>query len=111
MNQSQLIETYAPMEEEQIMSESNDEYESKKSRKEKKPCKTTRKQRTQKYIMKIQNDSLEQVVGDILDENKRLRRDIETLRIQNTSLRREHEELIHALLADRLRIQNPELEF
>ena len=55
--------------------------------------------------------SLEQVVGDILEENKRLRRDIETLRIQNTSLRREHEELIHALLADRLRIQNPELEF
>lgn len=93
-----------------ISQDSSDE-ETQKKKEAKKPQKTTRKQRTQKYIKKIQNDSADQILTDILTENKRLRKEIENLRIANTSLKREHEELIHALLSDRLKNQYPDLEF
>ena len=92
-------------------SEDSSYEDEKKAKEAKKPQKTTRKQRTQRYLMKVNNDSREIVLADILDENKRLRRELENLRVANTSLKREHEELTHALLADRLRIQYPDLEF
>ena len=82
-----------------------------KIRETKKPQKTTRRQRTQRYIMKLKDDSTDIILADILAENRKLRREIEALRVQNTSLKREHEELTHALLADRLKNQYPDLEF
>lgn len=84
---------------------------SEEKREMKKPCKTTRKQRVNQFIRKINDDTIEQVVKDILEENVRLRKEIEALRVQNVSLKREHEELIHAILQDRLKNQNSDLEF
>lgn len=92
-------------------SDDSSEDDVKKTREAKKPTKTTRKQRTQRYIMKLKEDSPDLILSDILAENKRLRREIEALRVQNTSLKREHEELTHALLSDRLKNQYPDLEF
>ena len=91
---------------------SEDTMEKRESKKEaKKPSKTTRRQRVNQFIHKINEDTLDQVVKDILEENVRLRKEIESLRVQNVSLKREHEELIHALLQDRLKNQNSDLEF
>lgn len=72
------------------------------SEENKKPIKLSRKQRVSQYVKRISDDNMEQVLEDILKENKRLRRELETARIQNTSLRREYEELTHAILRDRL---------
>lgn len=94
-----------------VSQDSSSEEDSIKKKEAKKPQKTTRRQRTQRYIQKIQNDSTDQILTDILAENKRLRKEIENLRIANTSLKREHEELVHALLSDRLKNQYPDLEF
>lgn len=69
---------------------------------EKKPIKTTRKQRINNIVKRINQDSLDFVIEDVLAENKRLRRELENLRIQNTSLKREYEELTHTILSDRL---------
>ena len=84
---------------------------SEEKREQKKPVKTTRRQRVSQYIKKINEDNLEQVVKDVLEENTRLRKEIEALRIQNVSLKREHEDLIHALLQDRLKKHGNDLEF
>lgn len=92
-------------------SEDSSEENEKKKKEAKKPQKTTRRQRTQMYIKKIKDDSTDLILSDILTENKRLRREIENLRVANTSLKREHEELVHALLSDRLKNQYPDLEF
>lgn len=100
----------AKTESQQDSSEDSSEDE-KKKREAKKPVKTTRRQRTQRYIMKIKEDSPDLILSDILAENKKLRKEIEALRVANTSLKREHEELTHALLADRLKNQYPDLEF
>lgn len=118
IQQSQTPCSFSQMEEDDNMTvigdpscDSSDEVDEQKKREAKKPTKTTRKQRTQLYIKKIKDDSADQILTDILTENKRLRREIENLRIANTSLKREHEELIHALLSDRLKNQYPDLDF
>ena len=85
--------------------------ESEEKKDVKKPSKTTRKQRVTQFIQKVNNDSLEQVLKDILDENARLRKEIEALRVQNVSLKREQEELMHSLLQDRLKNQSSDLDF
>lgn len=77
----------------------------------KKPSKTTRKQRISQYVHKVNEDSLEQVMKDILEENSKLRREIESLRVANVSLKREMEELTHCLLQDRLKNQSTDLDF
>lgn len=118
IQQSQTPYSFGQMEEDDNVTvigdpsgDSSDEVDEQKKREAKKPTKTTRKQRTQLYIKKIKDDSADQILTDILTENKRLRREIENLRIANTSLKREHEELIHALLSDRLKNQYPDLDF
>lgn len=78
---------------------------------DKRPSKTTRKQRVNALIHKINNDSLDLVVSDILNENKRLRRELESLRVQNAGLKREYEELMHSILSDRLNNQAPHTSF
>ena len=109
---SQKMEEEPQNNEDQLSSSSEDSGEdSKKVVEAKKPQKITRRQRTQRYIMKIKDDNMDQVMNDILNENKRLRRELEALRVANTSLKREYEELTHALLADRLKNQIPDLEF
>lgn len=85
--------------------------ESEEKRDAKKPSKTTRKQRINHFIQKIHEDTLEQVVRDILDENTKLRKEIESLRVANVSLKREMDELTHTLLRDRLMNQTSDLEF
>ena len=77
----------------------------------KKPTRTTRKQRVNQFIHKIHEDSMEQVIRDILDENVKLRKEIESLRVANVSLKREMDELTHSLLRDRLMNQSNDLEF
>lgn len=77
---------------------------------EKKPIKTTRKQRVTSLIKKINEDSLEMVIQDILTENKRIRRELENMRVQNTSLKREYEELMHNILKDRLTNQSSQYQ-
>lgn len=77
----------------------------------KKPSKMTRKERINTLIRKINNDSIHQVMEDIIAENKRLRRELENLRIQNTTIKRDYEELMHSLLRDRLNNQNLDSDF
>ena len=90
----------------QISKDSEDE-----NREAKKPSKITRKQRVTNFIKKINEDSLEKVMEDILNENKRLRREVESLRVANTSLKREYEEMMHSILQDRLKNQGNDLDF
>lgn len=85
--------------------------ESEEKKEAKKPTKTTRKQRVNQFIHKIHEDSMEQVIRDILDENVKLRKEIESLRVANVSLKREMDELTHSLLRDRLMNQSNDLEF
>ena len=86
--------------------------ESEDNKKEiKKPSKTTRKQRITQYVHKIHEDSLEKVVRDVLEENVKLRKEIESLRVANVSLKRDMDELTHALLQDRLKNQSNDLDF
>ena len=78
---------------------------------EKKPKKVEKRQDKIKRIIKqINEDSITDVMRDILIENKRLARDLETLRIQNTSLKKDYDGLHHALLRDRLRVFNTDLD-
>lgn len=78
---------------------------------EKKPKKAEKRQDKIKRIIKqIHEDSITEVMKDILLENKRLARDLENLRIQNTSLKRDHDTLTHALLRDRLSMFNSDLD-
>lgn len=85
--------------------------ESEEKKEAKKPTKTTRKQRVNQFIHKIHEDSLELVIKDILEENAKLRKEIESLRVANVSLKREMDELTHSLLRDRLMNQSNDLEF
>lgn len=85
--------------------------ESEEKKEMKKPIKTTRKQRVTQFVHKIHEDSLEQVVRDILEENVKLRKEIESLRVANVSLKRDMDELTHALLQDRLKNQSNDLDF
>lgn len=78
---------------------------------DKKPTKVTRKQRINKYIQRLHDDSLEMVLEDVLKENQRLKRELETLRIAQASQKREYDDLMHALLQDRLRNQGQDLDF
>lgn len=77
----------------------------------KKPSKSTRKQRVTQFIKKINEDNMQQVTKDVLIENKRLRKEIESLRVANASLKREYEELMHSILKDRLKNQGCDFEF
>lgn len=78
---------------------------------EKKPKKVEKRQDKIKRIIKqINEDSITDVMRDILIENKRLARDLETLRVQNISLKKDHDCLYHALLRDRLRVFNTDLD-
>lgn len=78
---------------------------------EKKPKKVEKRQDKIKRIIKqINEDSITDVMRDILIENKRLAKDLETLRIQNISLKKDHDGLHHALLRDRLRLFNTDLD-
>ena len=85
--------------------------ESEEKKELKKPTKTTRKQRVTQFVHKVHEDSLELVLKDILEENVKLRKEIESLRVQNVSLKRDMDELTHALLQDRLKNQSNDLDF
>ena len=85
--------------------------ESEEHKQAKKPSKTTRKQRVTQFVHKIHEDSIDLVLKDILDENVKLRKEIESLRVQNVSLKRDMDELTHALLQDRLKNQSNYTDF
>lgn len=102
------------MEFEQIMSPrlSQKSHESEDEIKEtKKPSKITRKQRVTKFIKRVNDDSMEKIMEDILNENARLRRELESMRVANTSLKREYEEMMHSIFQDRLKNQGNDLNF
>lgn len=67
---------------------------------EKKPKKYQEK--IQKYIKAIQSDSAESILRDILEENERIRKEIDTLRSVNAAQKREYDEFRAMLLSDRI---------
>lgn len=81
---------------------SSQQYSQEAKEKPRPPSKTTRKTRINNFIKTINDDSLDQVVQDVLTENKRLLREIKTLRESLTSAKKEYEEFVQAILTDRL---------
>ena len=71
----------------------------------KKPKTQSRKVKIQQYIQKINSDSIEQVLEDILAENKRLQSEIGQLRTQLMNAIKDYEMFIQAILTDRLNNQ------
>lgn len=93
------------------MSQRSEDSSIEKVQQERKPSKVTRKQRIANYIYRLKDDNIEQVMEDILKENQRLKRELETLRVAQATQKREYDELMHALLQDRLKNQHCDLDF
>lgn len=70
------------------------------------PKKNSRKARINEYIKRIEEDNMEQVLEDILKENKRLHSEIDTARKNLASAKKEYEELVQSILTDRLNNQS-----
>lgn len=70
-----------------------------KPRKEKKPKKEPK---SITFVRKLNNDSIGQLMNDIIEENNILKRQVESLRIQLNNIQKEYNEFRNEILKDRM---------
>ena len=70
-----------------------------KAKKEKKPKKEAK---SITFVRKLNNDSIGQLMNDIIEENNILKRQVESSRLQFNNLQKEYNEFRNEILKDRM---------